>query len=62
MIQRLLRGLVAFLCGWEVVALTTGDLPTLSSLVWRLPRRVRVVLCAVITGASADHFVTRRWL
>lgn len=45
------RMVVALLCGWELVALGPGPLPTLSECVKRRP-----IVGVVLLGALAHHF------
>lgn len=48
------KALVAGLCGYEVVAITTGRVPTITALNRRCP-----VLGAALLGALAVHFFGR---
>lgn len=48
-------------CGYEFLALTTRGVPTISSLVWRMPMRQRIALTIVVGLLLMDHFVTRRF-
>ena len=49
----LTKGVVAALCTWEVAAITTGRVPTITALNRRWP-----VVGAVLVGALALHFWT----
>jgi hypothetical protein len=47
---------------YELGAIATGEVPTITDLVLALPLIVRLVLVAAVVAATVDHFVTRRWL
>jgi len=49
----LTKAVVAALCAWEVAAITTGRVPTITTLNRRYP-----VLGVVLVGALALHFWT----
>jgi hypothetical protein len=55
------RAAVAGLCGYETAAITTGKVPTLSSLMWRTPMVPRAAIWAGAAIVLTDHFITRRW-
>lgn len=55
------RAAVAGLCAFETAAITTGKVPTLSSLMWRTPMAPRCAIWATAAVVLTDHFVTRRW-
>lgn len=61
-VDRLLRAAVTVGCTWEVVAITTGKVPTISALMWRFPTATRTVAWAAVVALGTDHFVTRRWV
>jgi hypothetical protein len=48
--------LLTLVSGWEFAALTTGKLPTVTTLVRRLSRRSRRVLVGLIAVYLARHF------
>lgn len=53
-LEPVLRALVAGTCSWEVVAITTGRLPTVSRLARQYP-----AASAVVLGVLAWHFQPR---
>lgn len=63
----LARSLVAAGCAWELAALTSGRVPTLSSLVWRGTaagthgRLTMFALWLLVVAVGTDHFFIRRW-
>lgn len=61
-VDRCLRTAVTVGCGWEVAALTTGRVPTVSAMLWRFPTVARASAWAVVVALGTDHFVTRRWV
>lgn len=46
---------LVIICGWETIALTTGRLPTWTSLLRPLPRRYRAVVVAAASVWFAQH-------
>ena len=48
------------ICTWEALALTTGVVPTVTSLTMRLPRPARTALVAATTAWLVTHFELRR--
>ena len=59
MLQRKLEPepvVLAVISTWESAALLTGRIPTVTSLVRRLPRPVRVLIVGAVAAWIADHF------
>lgn len=52
---------VAAGCAYEVVALTTRKVPTLSELMWGRPLRQRALVWLLVVLIGTDHLLTRRW-
>lgn len=48
-------------CVYEAFALSTRKVPSISSIVWRLPFVGRVAVALVVAAVVFDHFVTRRY-
>lgn len=61
-LERHLAALVAFLCGWEFVSLTTRTVPPLSHGMWRLPTRKRLLVWVAVVAIGTDHFFSRRYV
>lgn len=59
-LARPLGPVLAFACGWEAAALTTGVVPPWSHLLWRLPFRARLAIFLGVTALAFDHLFTRR--
>lgn len=47
---------------YELAAVATDAVPTISEGVWAIPLVARVLLVGAAAGAAVDHFITRRWL
>lgn len=59
MLQRKLEPepvVLAVISTWESAALLTGRIPTVTSLVRRLPRPARVLIVGAVVAWIADHF------
>lgn len=49
-------------CAWELVALTTRRVPTITAVVCAVPLRARCALWGAVVAVGTDHFLTRRWI
>lgn len=57
----LARALVAGACQYEFVAIATGRVPTISSLMWARKSRHRAFIWGVVVMTLTDHFFWRRF-
>lgn len=56
-----LRAAVTVVCAWELTALATRRIPTVSTCMWGIHPLGRAVLWAGVAVVLTDHFLTRRW-
>lgn len=54
------KAIVAAACQYEVAAIATGRVPTLSSLMWKRPVRERALIWVIVAALLTDHFFWRR--
>ncbi len=47
---------------YELVAIVTDDVPTITELITALPMFPRIGLVGLVLAATWDHFISRRWL
>jgi len=56
-------GIFGVLAGvYELVAIVTGAVPTISETLWFLPWPATAAIYGVFVLIGLDHFVTRKWL
>lgn len=56
----LLRAALTCLCGYELVALTTRRVPTVSAWMWRARPSTRALVWVAAAVVLTDHFFSRR--
>lgn len=55
-----LRASLTAICAWELAALTTRRVPTVSAVMWRLSPAERAAVWLLAAAVLSDHFFTRR--